>query len=179
MVSAMKNLSNLTGGDDVRPGLINISPAYSMHLIEGYMGGMGKTVMDAGGFVKNIVTTDWEDFNVRNVPIAKAVYKQSDDRTAYYRTRAKFYKYNDEVKKTEHYMSKYKSDKNNPDNYAKYIQLAGGKEGQKAAIMKEYNKVLKKIRTAEKNATPEARKALEMQEYQIQEQAVKILDNLN
>lgn len=179
MVSAMKNLSNLTGGDDVRPGLINISPAYSMHLIEGYMGGMGKTVMDAGGFVKNIVTTDWEDFNVRNVPIAKAVYKQSDDRTAYYRTRAKFYKYNDEVKKTEHYMSKYKSDKNNPDNYAKYIQLAEGKEGQKAAIMKEYNKVLKKIRTAEKNATPEARKALEMQEYQIQEQAVKILDNLN
>lgn len=179
MVSAMKNLSNLTGGDDVRPGLINISPAYSMHLIEGYMGGMGKTVMDAGGFVKNIVTTDWEDFNVRNVPIAKAVYKQSDDRTAYYRTRAKFYKYNDEVKKTEHYMSKYKSDKNNPDNYAKYIQLAEGKEGQKAAIMKEYNKVLKKIRTAEKNATPETRKALEMQEYQIQEQAVKILDNLN
>ncbi len=178
MVNFTRNLSNWTGGDDVKPGFINLSPAYAMNLLNGYLGGMGKTFADAGGFVQNLVTMDWEDFNARNVPIAKALYKQSDDRTAYYRTRAKFYKYVEDAKKTEHYLNGYKKDKNDPVKTAKYIRMLEGPEGQRVLVLKEFDKQLKKIRSMEKNATPEARKNLETLEYQIQEQAVKVLENM-
>ena len=175
-VNIARTLSNATGGDDVVPGLIDISPAYAIHLIKGYTGGMGQTVMEATGLARDLAKFDFEDFNMRNVPLAKAVYNQSDDRTAFYRTRAKFYKYAEEVEKSKHYLSGYKKTAEDPEMRAKMIQMMRRDE-YKNAVMDAAQKELKKIQKA-MNQAPDShtRKQLESQQYRIQEQTVKMLE---
>lgn len=93
-------------GDAVVPGYINLSPGKFENVVTGYLGGMGQTAIDAGKTLSMIWSDDYR--NVRNVPIAKALFKHSDERTQFMGTNEKYYNYFDEYKETERRISGYK-----------------------------------------------------------------------
>ena len=178
VVGAARWLSNVTGGDNVKPGKIDISPAYALHILKGYTGGLGQTVTEAGGIIRDVAKWDFEDFNMRNVPLAKAVYNQSDDRTAYYRTRAKFYKYVEDTKKSKHYISGYKKSAEDPMYRAALIRMMQ-KDALKNQIIDNAQKDLKKLQKAANEAkTGAERKQFEQYQYRVQEQAVKVIEGM-
>ena len=176
-VAAARWLSHVTGGDDVKPGLIDISPAYAMHLLKGYTGGLGQTVTEVGGIIRNVATWDFEDFNSRNTPLLKAVYNQSDDRTAFYRTRAKFYKYVEDVKESKNYISKYKKKAEDPLYTSKLIQMMQ-KDALKNSIIDKAQKDMKDLHKAGQGTDRDTKKMFDMTQNRIMEQAVKAIEEM-
>ena len=191
-VNISKKVNELTGGDDVSQGWLErapkpistialpiTNPAYGMELIEGYSGGMGKTFIEAGGIIGNIMKADWSDFNTRNVPIAKALFQQADERTAFYRTRAQYFKYGKEFEQLEHDLRGYKKGMADPLHASKLLQLGQSRKARQMAVYNEFEKKLKKLRKARNTATaPEQVKLLDLQENQLMEQAVKMVDQM-
>jgi hypothetical protein len=177
-VGVARWLSNVTGGDNVKPGKIDISPAYALHILKGYTGGLGQTVMEVGGIIRDVAKWDFEDYNSRNTPFLKAVYYQSDDRTAFYRTRAKFYKYVEDTKKSKHYISGYKKSAEDPMYRAELIRMMQ-KDALKNQIIDNAQKDMKKLQKAANEAKAGVeRKQFEQYQYRVQEQAVKVIEGM-
>ena len=140
---------------------------------------MGKTFIEAGGIIGNIMKADWSDFNTRNVPIAKALFQQADERTAFYRTRAQYFKYGKEFEQLEHDLRGYKKGMADPLHASKLLQLGQSRKARQMAVYNEFEKKLKKLRKARNTATaPEQVKLLDLQENQLMEQAVKMVDQM-
>ena len=192
-VNLSKNVNALTGGDDVSQGWLErapkpistialpiTNPAYGMELIEGYSGGMGKTFIEAGGIIGNIMKADWENFNTRNIPIAKALFQQADENTAFYRTRAQYFKYGKDFEQLEHDLSGYKKGMADPLHASKLIQLSQSKKAQQMAVYKEFEKKLKAVRKAKNSggATSEMVKMLNLQENELMEMCVKTMKEM-
>lgn len=83
LVSMAEALSDWTGGNDYKPGAVNISPAKVEHLIEGYLGGIGTLASQLYKTVSLPFDKDmqesWE-FG-RNAPIFNRFFTTGDGRT--------------------------------------------------------------------------------------------------
>ena len=94
IIKSAEILNTFTNGDKYTPGFINVNPAVIEHLVENYLGGMGKTVNQT---VKTIQATFSSDEEVlsRNVPVLSRFLASTDDKTAFRRVNEMYFDYLD------------------------------------------------------------------------------------
>jgi cell division protein FtsB len=143
LVKGCKALNGLSGGDNVKSGMIDVNPAMVEHLVTGYTGGLGQTFIDVAKIMQMGMVPDYR--NPRNVPIAKAFIRQSDERTSYASTKAQYQKYMEWYKEEQHLRSGYKKEvkKGGEDalEYAdKQRHLLDGVNMKKFQTMKAFDK---------------------------------------
>jgi hypothetical protein len=100
-----QRLNELTGGDVIRPGKIDISPEAIDHIISNYTGSAGK-------FVRNLISTpikliEGENIETYEVPIMRRVYGKIGNQAL----SQQFYENYDAVKLVERQIKHYKKDK--------------------------------------------------------------------
>jgi hypothetical protein len=182
MVGASKLLNDISGGDDVTRGKIQVNPAIVQYLWEQYTGGPGKVFSntismgkDFGDFLKGEDT----DFNMRKVEGLKAFVQQGDDRTAYYRTLAKYRKYKEDADELSDRVSGYKQiAAEDPTAVLKLEEIAKGEDFVRMQIIKEADKNLSKINKAANKAEGAERKELRRLYNQQVKAVVDMLDSV-
>ena len=110
-VKLSKNINKLTGGTDVTKGWYDgwwNSPAYWNHLIGGYGGGFVQDIMRIAKTSERLLTRDFDEWSIKEIPILKALFETPTERTQYYRTMNKFQMYRDEAAKSKHDLNKWR-----------------------------------------------------------------------
>ena len=164
-ISLSKWLNDVSGGDDVKRGWIQINPGAMQYVFEQYVGGPGKFFMNTGsamGDAYNAAFTDNEhDFNIRKVEFVRAFWQQGDERTELYRAKAKYRKYREDANEYYHNLKGYSDDATtNPEHYTKALEMSKGKDFVRMQMVREADKYLKKLNTAANQAEGKDRKNL-------------------
>lgn len=182
MVGASKLANDLSGGDDVVRGKIQVNPAIVQYLWEQYTGGPGKVfsnTISIGKDAKDILSGDESDFNIRKVEGLKAFVQQGDDRTAYYRTQAKYRKYLDDAKKLRDAVNGYKkAAETDPLAPAKLEKISASEDYVRMERILEADKELSKINKAANKAEGQERRELRRQYNQGVKEVVDELDKI-
>ena len=182
MVGASKLANDLSGGDDVVRGKIQVNPAIVQYLWEQYTGGPGKVfsnTISIGKDAKDILSGNESDFNIRKVEGLKAFVQQGDDRTAYYRTQAKYRKYLDDAKKLKDAVNGYKkAAETDPLAPAKLEKISASEDYVRMERILEADKELSKINKAANKAEGQERRELRRQYNQGVKEVVDELDKV-
>ena len=75
-MNVSKKINELTGGDDVTKGKVDINPAVAQHLVEGYLGGLVSVYLRGADVAS--AAMKGEEYTVNEVPFLRRVYKVSD-----------------------------------------------------------------------------------------------------
>lgn len=79
------------------PGWMDLNPARAEHLLEGYFGGMAKTLMQAGetlvGVVEAATTGSIDPIVTRNIPVVNRFINVTDERNSNARINEKYFNY--------------------------------------------------------------------------------------
>ena len=182
MVEASKLANDLSGGDDVVRGKIQVNPAIVQYLWEQYTGGPGKVfsnTISIGKDAKDILTGKDNDFNIRKVEGVKAFVQQGDDRTEYYRTQAKYRKYLEDARKMKDAENGYKqAAATDPLAITKLEKMSASKEYVRMEIALEAEKTLSKIYKAANQAEGKERKELRKLYNEQMKEVVDMLDEV-
>lgn len=182
LVEASRLLHELGGGDDVTRGKLEVNPAIIQYLWEQYTGGPGKVfsnTISIGKDAKDILTGNESDFNIRKVEGLKAFVQQGDDRTQYYRTQAKYFKYKADAEKLHHDVEGYeKAAKENPEYLLKLEQISKGTDFVRMQIVREADKELSKINKAANAASGNERRELRRIYNEQVKAVVELLDEV-
>ena len=147
---------------------MEVNPAIVQYLWEQYTGGPGKVfsnTISIGKDAKDILQGKESDFNIRKVEGLKAFVQQGDDRTEYYRVKAKYRKYKEDADKLYNDIKGYKSlASEDPTAKMKLDRLMQGEEYARMKIAREAEKHLAKIRKSA-DALEGAEKKKRMKEY--------------
>lgn len=148
IVDMSKWLNDITGGDEVTPGMVDINPGVVEHIIEGYMGGLGKTISQMTKTVQMI--GDEEKRMWRNVPVVNAFLTEAGDVS--YRLNNLYFKYTDQADELSRREREYRKRVNEGQEayMAKYEELVNSKDWEKVGIVKYYKKQVNKLYTAQK-----------------------------
>lgn len=160
-----KTLSNMTGGNEVSGGAIDINPAKAEYLLKGYTGGITQIATQMMNSYMTLVGE--KDFDWRNVPIATRFVKNGDERTAYRKIQNDYSDYVKEYEKTEHLLKGYQEQvKGGVLEYAEKIDfLNNSPEYMRYAIISQYKPIIDRYKKAKEAATGEdTKKLLEAQE---------------
>lgn len=160
-----KTLSNMTGGNEVSGGAIDINPEKVEYLLKGYTGGITQIATQMMNSYMTLVGD--KDFDWRNVPIATRFVKNGDERTAYRKIQDDYSDYIKEYKKTEHLLKGYQEQvKGGVLEYAEKIDfLNNSPEYMRYAIISQYKPIIDRYNEAKKAARGEdTKKLLEAQE---------------
>ena len=87
-------LNDISGGDEVKKGAININPAIVEHLVEGYGGGIydfGKMVVSIPGMILDAI--EGEGVEVRDIPFVNKVLLSTDETNMNSHVNEAFYYY--------------------------------------------------------------------------------------
>ena len=153
LMTAAKELHELGGGTDKKRGAewSEWNPGVLQYLWEQYTGGPSKTLSgiisigrDAIEFGKQLAGKEGApEFNVRKIEGVKAFIQQGDERTQFYRTKAKFSKYEREAKRylyENNITELEKRAKNNdPEAILELGNLKKGADFTRADIIREAN----------------------------------------
>lgn len=116
---------------------------------------------------------------MRKVEGLKAFVQQGDDRTAYYRTQAKYRKYKADAEKLYDAVKGYeKGVAENPEYLLKLEQLSKGEDFVRMQIILEADKQLNKINKAANKAEGKDRKELRKMYNQQMKEVVDMLDEV-
>ena len=182
LVGASKLANDLSGGDDVARGKIQVNPAIVQYLWEQYTGGPGKVfsnTISIGKDAKDLLTGNDNEFNMRKVEGLKAFVQQGDDRTAYYRTLAKYRKYKADADELSDKFSGYKkSAEDNPEALLKLEKLVKSEDFVRMRIVNEADKSLSKINKAANQAEGKQRKELRQLYNRQVKMVVDLLDQV-
>ena len=177
IIAVSKWWHELFGGDDVRragkkEGSKNkeffgeVGPGDIEYLLGQYLGEAGR-VMSTTTNIKSIVKGETK-FNARMLPVVKAFWNQSDERTQFYRAKAKYYKYLDTFEEVKHEESEYKKKKDDPTAYLDNLNFE--KETRYKAYQiykKNYKKELDKLRKEEQAANDPTEKKEKRREQNV------------
>jgi hypothetical protein len=182
MVEASKILNDMSGGDDVVRGKIQVNPAIVQYLWEQYTGGPGKVfsnTISIGKDAKDILSGNESDFNVRKVEGLKAFVQQGDDRTAYYRTQAKYRKYLEDAKKLKDAVTGYQqAAATDPLALPKLEKISASEDFVRMQMVLEADKQLSKINKAANKAEGKERKELRKMYNEQVKAVVDMLDDV-
>ena len=172
---ATEFLNELTGGDEVKNGLIDLNPAIIEHLYEGYLGGMGKTINRAAKTLSMLWDEDARTW--RNVPVVSSFYQVSDERTSGSQVNREYYDVLDEVERTEYLYRGYnKRAKMGSIEYAEKLnKLINSDVFKRYQKVNSYKKAITKLNEALKQADPTDREQIETR---IMEMKVDMLEEL-
>lgn len=144
-------MNSISGGDEVIPGKIDIDPSKMEYLLESYGSGPAKDIIETINFITNTVQTDG---NVQGgkVPVLKAVYRNASPANSRNTDRTRWYAFRNEAEATNTHLSKYKT----KGMTLEQRTLRDSEEGQRAKIVKYYQKRIKKYETQKNKATTRA-----------------------
>jgi hypothetical protein len=164
LVDASKLLHEIGGGDDIVRGKLEVNPAIVQYLLEQYTGGPGKVfsnTISLGRDFSDFIAGKETDFNMRKVEGVKAFVQQGDDRTAYYRTQAKYRKYSEDAKKLYHDVKGYENAApSDPMAMIKLENISKSDDFVRMQIVREADKELSRINKAANKAEGKERKEL-------------------
>lgn len=125
LVGASKWLNEMSGGDDVVKGALDINPAKIQHVAGGYVGGAWTTYSDIVDVVWTAITGEKEDLSLNNVPIANKIVRTSDERNKELRINNEYFywldwkdKFDNKYKGYQKWL--YNNDKQKSDEMHKY-----------------------------------------------------------
>lgn len=156
LVEGTRCLSNITGGNDYKPGAVNANPAVVEHLFESYLGGTGKTINEFGKTISML----WNEDNreVRNIPVVNKFLQSAEERNDDSGVANQYYRYLNEAKETKRLMDRYGTRLDEPEYAALRSELMNSEDFQLYAIMHEYEKPMELLREAENDTKDEAQK---------------------
>ncbi|MBQ8949153.1 MAG: strawberry notch C-terminal domain-containing protein [Prevotella sp.] len=182
LVNASKLLHEIGGGDDITRGKLEVNPAIVQYLWEQYTGGPGKVfsnTISLGKDAKDLLSGNETDFNIRKVEGLKAFVQQGDDRTAYYRTQAKYRKYSEDAKKLYHDVKGYENGAaENPEYLLKLEQISKGDDFVRMQIVREADKQLSQINKAANKAEGKEKRELRRLYNERVAEVVRLLDEV-
>lgn len=133
LVEGARWLNDVSGGDDVTKGRIDLNPARLAHVFRGYMGGFLTTYTDVANASFNLLTGN--DVSINDFPVGNKLIRTSDDRTELSRINEQYYFYLEWMQDYEHRKRGYKGKMIDDGDYIKkYSDLI--RSGETAA----YNK---------------------------------------
>lgn len=165
-----KQLSDLTGGDEVRPGLVDVSPEVFDHFIETMIGGAGRFLDNALALPAEVLKPDIE---IQRIPVIRKIYGEAPD----FYLRTKFYDNLSEIRYAQKSVDHYEDD---PDKatainkrYSWEMRFVGRAKRDKARIQA----LRKERRRIEIGDEPKATKERKVQE--IEKKIAKIMTDFN
>ena len=179
LVGATEFLNELTGGDEVKNGLIDLNPAIIEHLYEGYLGGMGKTINQAAKTLSMLWDEDARTW--RNVPVVSSFYQVSDERTSGSQVNREYYDVLDEAEQTEHLYRGYnKRAKMGSIEYAEKLnELINSDVFKRYQKVNSYKEAIAKMNTVLKEADPADREDIETRIMELKVDMLEELEQLN
>ena len=140
---------------------------------------MFSNTISIGKDAKDILSGNESEFNIRKVEGLKAFVQQGDDRTAYYRTQAKYRKYKEDAEKLYHDVNGYENAApNDPMALTKLEEITKGDDFVRMQIVREADKELSKINKAANKAEGKERKELRQLYNEQVKQVVDLLDEV-
>lgn len=176
LINGAKLLNDISGGNAVEKGYIDINPAIVEHLLESYFGGVGKTINRT---VKTVsMVWDPDARLTRNVPIVSSFIQQTGERNENSQLNREYYDFLDDYRETEHKVSGYKKQiRMGAMEYAdKLSEFMETDEFKNYAAAKGYVNAISKINTNLKYADDTTRTQLEKQMIELKKQLLKELD---
>lgn len=187
LVNACQWLNDITGGDEVKSGLINLNPAIIEHLFESYLGGVGKTVNRSAKTVSMLWDEDMRQW--RNVPVASTFYQEGDERSNGSQLNREYFDYREEHEDVEHMLSGYKKkivekhgkgDVEGEQEYREILQdFVQSPEFKRYQALHPYVEAVSKCNSALKNLEGEDRKRVEDRMNELKKELVEKLHELN
>ncbi|HPW19023.1 MAG TPA: hypothetical protein PLP83_11695, partial [Candidatus Aminicenantes bacterium] len=165
-----KTLNELTGGDEVRPGKIDISPESIDLAIDTVTGGAGK-------FVSNLISTPikyakGEDVETYEIPFLRRVYGKAGKQVL----TQEYYENMDSVRLVQRQLSHYKNDPAKVREIAQEYKSEVRLIGRMKATQKAMKDLKDQLKAAENIKDPAVRKA---REKKIDEVMQKIMTGFN
>jgi N12 class adenine-specific DNA methylase len=164
IVDFTRKLNEMTGGDDVVKGWLDVNPSKLEHLLEGTFGGVSTTVNKMVKMGETV--TGKQEFDWRNMLMASRVIKSGDAQAEARSIRNEFYKYYDEYKETKRIVGSYETqDEDGIEGVAEKLDLWYNKPRYgRYEIVDDYEGDIKALRDEIKEETdPEYRKELEQE----------------
>lgn len=179
LVDATKWLNEVSGGDNVVKGWIDVNPAVVEHLYESYLGGVGKTLNKT---VKTLsMIWDPDSCVVRNVPIVSTFIQDADDeRTAGSQLNREYNELMREFDKTDHKVKGYKKQiRLGAMEYAdKLNEFMDTPEFQRYSSLYGYVSAIRKIKSAIKYSPDEDVETLKQSLNDLKSQMVEEMENM-
>lgn len=140
LVESAEFLNEITGGDKYTKGSIDLNPSIAEHLVEGYLGGMGKTLNQTWKTISMI----WDEDQrvMRNVPVANRFLSETDEKNAFSRVGKAYNNYRKEYDLTNQRLKGYEkeADKGVFEFAEKANSLYNSPEYKRYEVFKEYQK---------------------------------------
>ena len=148
LVDGTRWLNEITGGDNVKSGGLDLNPALIEHLFESYLGGVGKTINKSQKTLEMLWNEDLREW--RNVPVISSFYQTAEERTAGSQINREYSNAVDEMKDTQHLFSGYKREirMGNIEYAEKVNELINSEVFKRYALVKGYDKAIKKASDA-------------------------------
>lgn len=148
LVDGTRWLNEITGGDNVKSGVLDLNPALIEHLFESYLGGVGKTINKSQKTLEMLWNEDLREWH--NVPVISSFYQTTEERTAGSQINREYSNAVDEMKDTQHLFSGYKREirMGNIEYAEKVNELINSEVFKRYALVKGYDKAIKKASDA-------------------------------
>ena len=155
-------LNDISGGNEVRPGAINISPENIDLLIDTLTGGVGRLATNSGDLAARIITG--EDIEVENVPFLRQVHGYDNE----YSIKARYYEWTRDVAYAKAESRKLRGEelaKARREPAYKLIGLYNSTERRLRVLRKQRRKLEKRSATKERIEALDKRIRLEMARF--------------
>ena len=175
LVNATKWLNDVTGGDNVKSGVIDLNPAQIEHLFESYLGGVGKTLNKVAKTFSMLWNEDMREW--RNVPVVSSLYQEAEERTTGSQMNREYFDYKEEHDEIEHRISGYKKQiRMGAMEYAEILNnFMQTPEFKRYVELKGYVNAVSKMNSSLKYADKTQREEIEQRINEIKQQLVNEL----
>ena len=174
LVKSAEFLNRVTGGDEYKPGAVDVNPAIVEHLLEGYFGGLLTFAKENAKAVE--MTWDEDMRQLRNVPIANILFQKNDERTASSYVNDMYYHYKEESAMTTKRANGYRKS----GDMERAAKLAASDEYRRSQYFKAYEKQVDKLEKQLKEVSDKASEtALRKQIAETKKQMVEQLTEMD
>lgn len=172
LVNATKWLNEISGGDNVKSGAIDLNPAQIEHLFESYLGGVGKTLNKSAKTISMLWDEEMREW--RNVPVASNFYQEAEERTTGSQLNREYFDYKEEHDEIEHRISGYKKQiRMGAMEYAEILNdFIQSPEFKRYAELKGYVNAVSKLNSSLKYADKTQREEIEKRIAEIKQTLV-------
>ena len=161
LVDGTRLLNEMTGGDDVERGRVDLNPAIIEHLFESYFGGVGKTLNRTAKTFSMLWNDEMREW--RNVPVVSSFYHTGDERTSGSQLNREYYDAVNEHKESQHVFSGYRSKvRDGVEGYAEKLEeFMNSDTFKRYSLIHEYKGAIDKLSKQLKSAGVDDRASLE------------------
>ena len=148
LVDITKTLNDITGGNAVDKGVVNLNPDVINHLAKGYFGGTAKFVTQMSSLLYKAFSGNTSDIQWRDIPVGSNFVQQLDERSYGSSASGSYKDFADEAKETESRLAGYKKQiRMGSMEYAEKItELLNSPEYRRYKIAKAYEKPMNLLR---------------------------------